>query len=213
MSQTVKVISFTILHDEGWSRETEKYDVSAQPINKYFSKGSFSFDLLLWGNDVQSFLEELKEKRQIISMDVVGVTKKFGLLRLKHRSGGTISSLARRFGGIIVSEYVNDGLENWKIVLRSRSARKFRERLTDYGNVVKYREEMLRDFTDLPSPSQRQLQILEAALRAGYFDYPKKIRSDELAKSLGMTPATLVYHLRNAEREILEFYVSTFSSQ
>jgi len=28
-----------------------------------------------------------------------------------------------------------------------------------------------------------------------------------------MTPATLVYHLRNAEREILEFYVSTFSSQ
>jgi len=45
--------------------------------------------------------------------------------------------------------------------------------------------------------------VLEAAFRAGYYDWPRGSTAEELADSLELTGPTLHGHLRKAERTVL----------
>ena len=51
--------------------------------------------------------------------------------------------------------------------------------------------------------TDRQREVLSEAFRQGYYEIPRKTRSDELASSLGMSNATFVAHRRKAERQLL----------
>lgn len=53
---------------------------------------------------------------------------------------------------------------------------------------------------DLP-PSNRQ--ILERAVLAGYYDWPRKISLTTLSANLSVPKATLSYRLRKAEKELM----------
>jgi len=55
----------------------------------------------------------------------------------------------------------------------------------------------------LSSLTERQRKILIAAYKQGYYDLPRKINSEQLAKKLGLVSSTLVEHLRKAERRLL----------
>ena len=61
--------------------------------------------------------------------------------------------------------------------------------------------------------TDRQREILNAAVKDGYYDIPRKIRSDALATKLGMSNATFVAHRRKAEKRLLlEIFNSPLAS-
>jgi predicted DNA binding protein len=65
-------------------------------------------------------------------------------------------------------------------------------------------EEALPDETEM---TDRQREALEAAFRAGYFDWPRESTAEEVAESLDISSPTLHSHLRKAEDELLsEFF-------
>lgn len=65
-------------------------------------------------------------------------------------------------------------------------------------------EEPLPDETDM---TDRQREALEAAFRAGYFDWPRESTAEEVAESLDISSPTLHSHLRKAEDRLLsEFF-------
>jgi predicted DNA binding protein len=49
----------------------------------------------------------------------------------------------------------------------------------------------------------RQKQMLIAAYALGYYDVPRRISSDDLAKHLRVDKSTIVEHLRKAERKLI----------
>jgi predicted DNA binding protein len=51
--------------------------------------------------------------------------------------------------------------------------------------------------------TSKQREVLAKAFLNGYYDIPRKMRSDELAKKLGMRNATFVAHRRKAEKRLL----------
>jgi len=51
--------------------------------------------------------------------------------------------------------------------------------------------------------TNRQREALEAAYRAGYFDWPRASTAEEVAQSLDITTPTLTAHLRKAEATLL----------
>jgi len=73
------------------------------------------------------------------------------------------------------------------------------------------RVERERAATDAPAalPSgleeltDRQREVLEAAYRAGYFEWPRDATAEEVAEELGITPPTLHGHLRKAQGRIV----------
>ncbi len=60
-----------------------------------------------------------------------------------------------------------------------------------------HRDDMLANLTE------RQREIVVAAQRNGYYDYPRRINAEELAKKVGVSKATVVEHLRKAEGRLM----------
>ncbi len=61
--------------------------------------------------------------------------------------------------------------------------------------------------------TEKQLRYISDALSSGYFDIPKRVRIDQLAKLNGITTATMQEHLSKAESKILtslDVYVKFF---
>ena len=51
--------------------------------------------------------------------------------------------------------------------------------------------------------TERQQKVLIMAYRNGYYDLPKRVSSEELARVVGVRASTLVVHRRRAERRLL----------
>jgi len=65
-------------------------------------------------------------------------------------------------------------------------------------------QDAIPDETDM---TDRQREALEAAFRAGYFEWPRESNAEEVAESLDITSPTLHSHLRKAEDRLLtEFF-------
>ena len=56
----------------------------------------------------------------------------------------------------------------------------------------------------LDSLTGRQLMVLKESYYSGYYDIPRKINSDQLAKKLGIVNSTFVTNLRRAEKRIMD---------
>jgi len=53
------------------------------------------------------------------------------------------------------------------------------------------------------SLTDRQRTVIRGALDRGYYEWPREIKSGELADALDISRATLQEHLRKAERTLL----------
>jgi predicted DNA binding protein/CheY-like chemotaxis protein len=71
----------------------------------------------------------------------------------------------------------------------------------DYESVAGFCASLGDELTD------RQNAAVEAAFRAGYFDWPRDSTAEEVAEGLGMAPPTFHEHLREAERKLAGIYL------
>jgi len=74
------------------------------------------------------------------------------------------------------------------------------------AKVIKFKEEKISNisFTKLlPELTKNQKKALELAINHGYYDYPKKIKMEKLAKLMGISYSTYQAHLKKAEGKIL----------
>jgi predicted DNA binding protein len=55
--------------------------------------------------------------------------------------------------------------------------------------------------------TDRQEEVIKRAFSSGYFDFPRRIDSIELAKELGISISTLSEILRAAERRVFSEYL------
>jgi predicted DNA binding protein len=75
-----------------------------------------------------------------------------------------------------------------------------------FKKAVYQRQDMLSILTE------KQKDILITAHKYGYYDYPKKIHSEGLAKKVNIGRATLVQHLRKAEGRIVAEIMDGYTS-
>jgi len=65
-----------------------------------------------------------------------------------------------------------------------------------------------RDLSGLDALTERQRTALEAAYHAGFFEWPRDSSGEDVAESLGVSPATFHQHLRKAEKEVIRTVLS-----
>jgi predicted DNA binding protein len=112
------------------------------------------------------------------------------------------------------------GVESWRLLLPDERERTALLRdLTEFGEIQLHKVARVDRSRLLAAglwgffaTSARRRQILELALRRGYFDFPRRASSRDLARELGLAQSTILEHLRNAQRQILERILGSPSS-
>jgi predicted DNA binding protein len=90
--------------------------------------------------------------------------------------------------------------------------RKILEKILDVAEkelnakIISFKQEKVSNinFTRLfPELSKNQKKAMEIAINSGYYDYPKKIKMEELAKKMKISYSTFQAHLKKAEGKIV----------
>ena len=57
----------------------------------------------------------------------------------------------------------------------------------------------------MPKLSDKQKEVIQLAVKRGYYEFPRKVNLDDLAKELKLTKPTIQQHLRIAEKKVVPF--------
>jgi hypothetical protein len=130
------------------------------------------------------------------------------------RGGPSLSSVLNFVG--IESGYlfpplgIGDGKVKISFLGSEVQVKEFLERIDVLG--IRYRVVLLADASFSPiSPlndlTEKQRDVLLTAYKLGYYDIPRKITSEELAKKLNLVDSTVVEHLRKAEQRLIRHLI------
>jgi hypothetical protein len=136
--------------------------------------------------------------------------EKTGAYIMFLRSGPSLSSVLNVIGiesGFLFPPMgVKDGKVKFSFLGNETQVKGFMEGMDTIG--LHYRVILLTDADFSPiSPlnqlTQKQQNVLLEAYKAGYYDIPRKINSEQLANRLGLVNSTVVEHLRKAEQRLI----------
>ncbi|WP_292518679.1 helix-turn-helix domain-containing protein [Methanoculleus sp.] len=84
--------------------------------------------------------------------------------------------------------------------------------LSTYGEVrnVIFEEATFSENGPLSALTRRQRDLLLAAKRYGYYEYPRKITSQQLAEKLGISKTTAIEHLRRGEARLISMLLAGY---
>ncbi len=150
-------------------------------------------------------LSVLKSSSGIQNIDLVQLDSHriMGAITTQHCP--VCSTLSDLNCSLLSAVTTQSGKMEWKLLVSGNDTlKKVTDRLSSQGVGFKVLQVMgLHSKADL---TMRQEQIVKMALEMGYFEFPKKIRLEELSKRLGISAGTLSEILRRAEKHILTLY-------
>lgn len=90
--------------------------------------------------------------------------------------------------------------------------KKFLDALKLIGEVgnISFKKGAFTEHDLLSVLTDKQREIVIEAMKTGYYDYPKKINSEDLSKRVGVSKATLLEHLRKAEGRLLRNIIAGY---
>lgn len=162
------------------------------------------FEIIATPELVKEVAKELRNETSLsdVKLVVSNAGRIYGSARVAHPLP---CSLPEAFGCFLRAVTTNVGGEvEWHVVGKPSAYRCLIQRLEEMGiEAGVHRLQRLRGDRALTG---RQEVAVKTALDLGYFDCPKKISIEELAKVLGITPATLTEMLRKGIKKILSDY-------
>ena len=149
------------------------------------------------GKDVSSIVENLP-----IMCETVLLSRDEAKVMIKEHT--CMVALPIIQSGCILKKVDFDSNEiTWDLICDDESFKKLMSMLEDYEvdfDII-YKGKPAKTET-----TYREEEILRYALEKGYFDYPKKIRLEEIADHFGIASSTLSEILRRGQKKILEKY-------
>ena len=144
-------------------------------------------------------------------MEMMAVLKKEGnkyIIVSKVKFLKNFISLAKKFDIDIIwdtpSIFTKDKL-TMSVSGTEENLKKFLGLVKLIGDIknVSFKKATFDEHSILSCLTQKQKEVLIAAKKNGYYNYPRKINSLELSKRIGLSKPTVVQHLRKAEERII----------
>jgi predicted DNA binding protein len=101
---------------------------------------------------------------------------------------------------------ISEEKHTYSMIGEQKNIAKFIEQLKKYGNIgnMRFQKAAYQKHDILTVLTDKQKDVLIAAKKHGYYNYPRKIKSEELAQKIGISKNTAIEHLRKAEERIME---------
>jgi predicted DNA binding protein len=143
-----------------------------------------------------------------------------GGIKIQSREAGLVSfmvdvvrckaceALIKSKAFMIFPVHIHKGRMKWLIITDdNRTIGKISKELEAYGCDLHV--ERITAFEGKGVLTSRQESVIQEALANGYFDYPRRTDSEELAERLGISVSTLSEIMRAAQRRVFAEYMQT----
>ncbi len=186
--------------------------VSGYPVSFYEKKSGIYVYMVgfVFGEDknVKKLINDLKKDKRVLHLEdngnfVVGQIKE--PLKFKPIYHHRIMHLEP----VIIKD---NGFELWTIGSWNKKELMDFVKLiqkTHKGKLLKIKQEKITNFSVIsvsPQLTLKQQKAMELAIKNGYYDYPRKIGLEELAKLMKLSYSTYQAHLRKAEKKLMPFF-------
>jgi len=91
-----------------------------------------------------------------------------------------------------------------------RALEKAEERMGIHYKIISLTDARFPADSPISRLTDKQRKVLITAYKLGFYDLPKRISSEDLARKLGLVKSTFVAHRRKAERRLLDEMLSEF---
>ena len=157
------------------------------------------------GSTIKRFLKDFKNKIDQDAFQLLFEGEDRVLLNIKTSDPWILSALVKTELLIMYPIPVKNG----KIQMETITSRKkFDLFLTELeAQKIKYSIKSVGYFRPIPLLSKKQIEILNLAVKLGYFEIPRKISLTNFAKTLDISPSALSETMRRINRELAENYL------
>ena len=217
----ITVIHIALYHYGDWTELTEKYVIAID--NPYYvpiqSKG-INLELFRINEGYSSYVKELINRIRNHGSTIVKV------INVIPGKAYTDTVMYGDYDKSIKSVFVNNmfiisyssfkyGLEYYTAILPpikasvSKTLSELKSQLKEKANVISFKQERVSRLPTkiVPELTPMERNVINTAYELGFFNYPRGVNLDDIAKELESSKATVDYHLRNAIRKIITNYM------
>jgi len=178
---------------------TQALDRPVEVTNEELSHDGIISFIVHASKDMDRIAEQLRDSEAVIEIGKIGESK----LLVKKRSSGALP-IIREHGGMLLGVDEAFGTERVfdLLVFERNDVRNLTRAFEALGSPTVEKINPIPNSTAILS--DRQDEVVRAALHAGYFDWPRKTDAVELADQLGISHPTMLEHLRKAEKKLIQ---------
>ncbi len=152
-------------------------------------------------------MEAFKRGKGVRRMHNVSQTGSGAVLDFTNDYSGSVAGYLHDSGVFILGNEVRGGREVWTFLTYRN---KVRETLSGLSSIAKTESVLVEPFNpSVPRLTAVEDRVLQTAIEGGFFEYPRRVDAGTLANMLGMNKVTLLYHLRKAQRKVMESYLKS----
>jgi len=210
------IVYMEVDHQGCWTQLTMSKDVYVRNLRKDLNHSPISYTAtsLSAGDDIGAFVGNFRTYRRTLRLRINSYSRGFAILEYEVVKKDTIAEMLGSDPGIVVLGFdVVDGVERWRLLV-TRSNREglgeLRDSIGKLGNIQRFQildpdPGKILDY--YPPLSKYEEEALVHAFILGFMDYPRRAKAKDIAKVLGISPATFLYHLRRAEKKLVTNYL------
>jgi predicted DNA binding protein len=160
--------------------------------------------LLIHKDDRKPLLERLRQTYRVFIL--TSATKysndKVILSFIKNVNKISVPKTIDQYHGFFLNATYDQGIERWDFLIPSQHLDYIVEGLK---SIMINTEIKIKEYKPLSEMelTEKEKEILETAVKLGYFEFPRKVNLEDLSKTLNISPSTLLYHIRNIEKKIM----------
>lgn len=210
----LKEVKFSVYHhDCHGSISTEKFPgitlTQLSPVVQLSKPGTEVTYQILWGieagskSELDEYLKFLKGMKHTKKIEIVQRTDSSAMIFYMTRAKSSMYDKIVHSRGILINPVTTEkGLENLSVL--TPTSKDMESLMKEVGDVGQFKVASIRDYKpENPEVTKKQKETIAAALRMGYYEWPRKVTLDEMAKAIGIKRRALQERLRRAERKLL----------
>ncbi|MEM1610609.1 MAG: helix-turn-helix domain-containing protein [Sulfolobales archaeon] len=162
---------------------------------------------------VKSFIRRLRSFKSVKIIDIERISWGRYYLVLLGSYRSSIRRILIEGGAIITHMDVINGVERFEVLMplgNNQSVKDLRDKISSSATLIHFEA---REY-NIPAPprpletlTSLERKMLTYAYSAGFFESPRRIKLEDIARTFGVTKATANYHLRNSIKKILDHVI------
>ena len=158
------------------------------------------------GDNAEKILQEITVHPSSLELHLISDLEKSKIFNVKTNDPWLLISLIKSEVILKMPVLVKNGIASWEILAPHEKISKFNDLLKEKN--IKFQLKSIGKYKEEPQLTVRQTEVLDQAVKMGYYEIPRKITLTALAKKLNIAKSTLSGILRRIDKKLVRVETS-----